>query len=64
MTRLLSVIVPAFNEAKTIASVLEKVLAQPSVAEVIVVDDCSTDGTWQLLQALAASNSKIRATRH
>jgi len=64
MTRLLSVIVPAFNEAKTIASVLEKVFAQPSVAEVIVVDDCSTDGTWQLLQALAASNSKIRATRH
>jgi len=60
----LSVIVPAYNEAKTIASVLEKVLAQPSVMEVIVVDDCSSDGTWELLQALASSNSKIRATRH
>jgi glycosyltransferase involved in cell wall biosynthesis len=64
MDSVLSVVVPAYNEAKTIASVLEKVLAQPSVREVIVVDDCSSDGTWELLQALAASNSKIRATRH
>ena len=64
MNAVLSVVVPAYNEAKTIASVLEKVLAQPSVAEVIVVDDCSSDGTWQLLQNLASSNSKIRATRH
>jgi glycosyltransferase involved in cell wall biosynthesis len=64
MNSVLSVVVPAYNEAKTIASVLEKVLAQPSVMEVIVVDDCSSDGTWDLLQNLASSNSKIRATRH
>jgi glycosyltransferase involved in cell wall biosynthesis len=64
MNSVLSVVVPAYNEAKTIASVLERVLAQPSVMEVIMVDDCSTDGTWELLQTLAASNSKIRATRH
>jgi len=64
MNSVLSVVVPAYNEAKTIASVLEKVLAQSSVMEVIVVDDCSSDGTWELLQALAALNSKIRATRH
>lgn len=64
MNSVLSVVVPAYNEAKTIASVLERVLAQPSVMEVIVVDDCSSDGTWELLQNLASSNSKIRATRH
>jgi glycosyltransferase involved in cell wall biosynthesis len=64
MNTVLSVVVPAYNEAKTIASVLERVLAQPSVMEVIVVDDCSTDGTREVLQTLAASNSKIRATRH
>ena len=64
VSSVLSVVVPAYNEAKTIASVLEKVLFQPSVAEVIVVDDCSADGTWELLQTLATSNSKIRATRH
>jgi glycosyltransferase involved in cell wall biosynthesis len=39
-------------------------LAQPSVREVIVVDDCSADGTWELLQTLAASNPKIRIKRH
>jgi len=64
MNAVLSVVVPAYNEAKTIASVLERVLAQPSVMEVIVVDDCSSDGTWELLQNLASSNSKIRSTRH
>ena len=64
MNSVLSVVVPAYNESKTIASVLEKVLAQPSVMEVIVVDDCSSDGTWGLLQNLASSNSKIRTTRH
>jgi glycosyltransferase involved in cell wall biosynthesis len=64
MSIVLSVVVPAYNEAKTIATVLERVLAQPSVMEVIVVDDCSTDGTWELLQSLAVSNSKIRTTRH
>jgi len=64
MNSVLSVVVPAYNEAKTIASVLERVLAQASVMEVIVVDDCSSDGTWELLQNLSSSNSKIRATRH
>ena len=64
MNSVLSVVVPAYNEAKTIASVLERVLSQPSVMEVIVVDDCSTDGTWEFLQSLAASNSKIRTSRH
>ena len=60
----LSVVVPVFNENGTLQSLLEKVLAQPSVMEVIVVDDCSTDGTWALLQTLAASNPKIRIKRH
>ena len=64
MDPVLSVVVPAYNEAKTISSVLERVLAQPSVMEVIVVDDCSSDGTWELLQALAASNPKIRIKHH
>jgi len=64
MNTVLSVVVPAYNEAETIASVLERVLSQASVMEVIVVDDCSGDGTWELLQTLAASNPKIRIKRH
>jgi len=44
-TRMLTVIVPVFNEVTTIDTILEKVLASPVVEEVVVVDDGSTDGT-------------------
>ena len=43
--RCLSVIVPAFNEERTIAELLERVLASPWVGEVLVVDDGSSDQT-------------------
>lgn len=43
-----SVVVPAFNEAKTIRSTLETVLACRFIREVIVVDDGSQDGTVQV----------------
>ena len=41
----LSVVVPAFNEGATLASVVEKLLRLPGLLEVVVVDDCSTDST-------------------
>jgi len=46
----ISAIVPAYNEAQRIGAVLEPLLAAPSVAEVIVVDDGSTDGTDKVAQ--------------
>ncbi len=45
-----SVLIPVYNERSTIQEVIERVLAQPSVTQVIVVDDCSTDGTRELLR--------------
>jgi glycosyltransferase involved in cell wall biosynthesis len=60
----LAVVVPAFNEAPTIAKVIETVLAQPLVQEIIVVDDGSTDGTSAAVQALAQSNDRIKLFRH
>jgi glycosyltransferase involved in cell wall biosynthesis len=45
----LSVVVPCFNEEATVTSVLDQVLASPWTAEVVVVDDASTDGTRKLL---------------
>jgi glycosyltransferase involved in cell wall biosynthesis len=47
----LSVLVPVYNEAGTVRTLLERVLAVPIPKEVIVVDDCSTDGTLKVLEA-------------
>ena len=55
---------PVYNEAKTIASVIDKVLQQPCVAELIVVNDCSTDGTWATLECLAASEPRMKIFNH
>lgn len=45
-----SVIIPCFNERQTVNELIDRVLAVPVQKEVIVVDDCSTDGTRELLQ--------------
>jgi len=47
---LLSVIIPVFNEERTIDALLRRVLAAPYSKQVIVVDDGSTDGTPALLR--------------
>lgn len=50
--RFLSVIVPAYNEAATLAEVAGRVLALPQVLEVIIVDDGSTDSTPSVCERL------------
>jgi glycosyltransferase involved in cell wall biosynthesis len=45
----LSVVIPCYNEENTILDLIQKVLSQESVGEVIIVDDCSTDQSLQLL---------------
>ena len=46
-----SIIIPVYNEAKTVGEVLRRVLALPIEKEVIVVDDGSTDGTAEAIVA-------------
>ena len=49
---LLSVVMPAFNELNTIEEIVRRVVAVPLRIELIVVDDCSTDGTRNTLVEL------------
>jgi len=58
-----SVVVPAFNEESTLATTLSAVLALPEVAEVIVVDDCSTDRTPSILAQIAEAEPRVVAVR-
>jgi glycosyltransferase involved in cell wall biosynthesis/phospholipid N-methyltransferase len=46
----LSVIVPVYNERATIREILHRVASRPEVDELVVVDDCSSDGTGALLR--------------
>jgi len=51
----LSVVIPCFNERNTITQVVEAVRRAPVESiEIILVDDCSTDGTREILQAQPA----------
>jgi dolichol-phosphate hexosyltransferase len=47
MQPVLGVIVPAYNEERSVAKVIRRVLREPSVQQVVVVDDCSSDGTLE-----------------
>lgn len=50
--RCLSVVMPAYNEEATVRQAIDAVLASPWVAELVVVDDCSTDRTRALLEEI------------
>jgi glycosyltransferase involved in cell wall biosynthesis len=60
----LSVVMPVFNEAATVGEVIKVVLAQRPVRQLIVVDDASTDGTWEKLQSVATGDSRLKLVRH
>jgi dolichol-phosphate hexosyltransferase len=58
-----SVMMPVFNEERTLEIILGHVLAQPEVGEVIAVDDGSTDQTWEILSRIAKRDQRVQALR-
>jgi len=59
---LVSIIIPAYNHEKYIAATLESILSQSyREIEVIIIDDGSTDNTWQIIKDYAEKDSRIKA---
>lgn len=62
---LVSIVTPAYNCEKYLRKTVESVLSQSYTSwEMIIVDDCSTDGTHALAQQLAAQEPRIRVFRN
>lgn len=58
-----SALIPARNEAATIALAVRSIAAQPEVSEIIVVDDHSEDGTAEVLESLREEIPRLRTLR-
>jgi glycosyltransferase involved in cell wall biosynthesis len=58
----LSIVIPVFNEEQTVEQLLKKVLAVPLTLEkeIVLVDDCSTDGTFAILSRLRETEPRIQ----
>ena len=63
-TRCLSVVMPVYNEGPTVSRIITRVLQQPEVLELLIVDDRSTDDTWSVLQEIAQGDARIQLFRH
>lgn len=65
---LLSILIPVYNERTVVERSLQQVFDAPLPEgierELVIVDDCSKDGTWAILQSLAERHSFIRLYRH
>jgi glycosyltransferase involved in cell wall biosynthesis len=58
----LSVLVPVWNESRTVREVIRRLRSLPIDLEILAIDDGSTDGTWEALRELAGPD--LRAFRH
>ncbi len=55
----LSVVMPVYNEANTIEKIVQRVLDRPETGELVIVNDASTDNTWEHLQKFA-DNPRVK----
>lgn len=59
-----SVLMPVYNERATVERAIERVRDVPMTSEIVCVDDCSTDGTRQILESLLAAGKIDRLVVH
>ena len=61
----ISIIIPCFNEEKTLSKIVDKVLQFKSFEkEIIIVDDCSKDNTPNIIKDLVSKFKEIKTVRH
>lgn len=60
----LSVVIPVYNEERTLREIVQRVLGAPMDTEVLIVDDASKDGSGRIVEELAQSHGNVRAFRH
>lgn len=58
-----TLVIPCYNAADTITRTIESALAQTVPVRIIVVDDCSTDNSFQVVSALAEKHPQIKLFR-
>lgn len=64
ISQCLSVVIPVFNEEKTLGRVVEQVASIPHLLEIVIVDDASTDRTPDVLEELRQRYPKVVSARH
>ncbi len=60
----LSIVMPVYNEERTLEEIVRRVQATPYDKELILVDDCSRDRTPQIMAELAKTYDNVRCFRH
>ena len=60
----LSIVMPVYNEEKTILNIVDRVMAAPVEKELIVVDDCSDDGTPDALEKIRDKYPEVKILRN
>ena len=61
----ISVLMPACNAETTIGTAIESIINQSwTNLELIVVDDCSSDGTWSVVESFAERDARVKPTKH
>ncbi len=61
---ILSIVIPVYNEHETLLTIVERVKNVPVDKEILIVDDCSTDGTRELLQNLSENDTSLKIFFH